>query len=60
MSRQFRIEITLEGAAFADAPEFEVARILRSAINDIEVFGLPNSYERSLRDVNGNQVGRMF
>lgn len=49
-----KIEIKCDNAAFEDAPEHEVARILREAAQRIEGGGLSCF---PLFDYNGNKVG---
>lgn len=51
----FNLHISTDGAAFDDAPAFEIARILREVAQSIEEDG----HERigRLRDINGNRVG---
>jgi hypothetical protein len=51
------IKIACDNAAFGDAPEVEVARILHDLARKIEAQGL-NSIEK-LRDGNGNTVGSL-
>jgi len=55
MPKAFNLHISTEGAAFADAPAAEIARILREAAQSIEEDG----HERvgRLKDINGNRVG---
>ena len=53
----FRLTVDIEGAAFADNPAPEVARILRAVAEDLERGG-DYDFFRTLRDVNGNDVGR--
>ena len=52
------IEIRMENAAFEDAPDQEVARILRDLAQRID--GHPHfspGHDQALRDANGNEVG---
>ncbi len=49
------ITVTMENAAFEDAPASELARILRELANKIERNG-PDACK--LRDINGNTVGK--
>jgi len=51
---KFKLEIDLNNAAFADGMESELARILIKAAHELK----PNG--ASLRDINGNRVGRFF
>jgi hypothetical protein len=51
-----RIEFETDNAAFNDAPEFEVARILREMADRIELLG-GGFYSGPVRDVNGNKIG---
>lgn len=51
------IEIEMNNAAFEDAPEREVARILRELADRVEVRGVGSVDEVRLRDINGNSVG---
>ena len=48
-----KIEFETVNSAFEDAPEIEVARILRELAHQIESGYRPSS----LRDINGNKVG---
>ena len=48
-----KILIETDNAAFADGPEYEIARILRRLAEDIEAGREPGV----LMDVNGNLVG---
>ena len=51
---KFRLEMTCDNAAFdGNERDLEVARILRVAAHEIESSG-----EATLRDYNGNTVGR--
>lgn len=51
----FKLYIKTAGAAFAEAPGFEVARILRELAVHVEDM-CPRA---NLRDVNGNRCGEM-
>lgn len=53
MANRYTVTIETRGAAFDDAPEFEVARILRAMADRLESSGiLP-----APRDTNGNVCG---
>lgn len=51
-----KLEFNTDNAAFEDTSE--VPRILRQAVEHIEIFGIENS-EYPLRDINGNRVGKV-
>jgi len=56
----FRIEIETTNAAFEDAPEDEITRILRDLADYIAQWSLQSGrqvYQGVLRDINGNTVG---
>lgn len=53
---KFRLNLNCDNAACDDAPEQEIARILRDAADRIENGDLPRSYT-NVRDTNGNTVG---
>lgn len=53
---RYRAIIECDNAAFADAPEREVARILRDLADEVERTGSIDQLV-TLRDVNGNSVG---
>lgn len=53
---QFRLYITAENVAFEDAPEHEIARILRDTATRLEEGEGFDTY-RNLLDLNGNVVG---
>lgn len=58
----FTLAINTEGDAFTDAPNVELARILRDLARDIErgdmdVCRADGAWKRPLVDVNGNTVG---
>lgn len=50
----FKLEIETTNSAFEDHPSYEVARLLEEAAHRVEMGYLSGS----LRDVNGNRVGR--
>lgn len=49
-----KIEITMNNAAFEDQPATELARILR----ECAVYSEEGATEMTLRDINGNKVGK--
>ena len=49
------IQFEMDNAAFADYPMEEAARILRNAADKMEA----GAQEFSLRDINGNTIGRV-
>lgn len=55
-----QINITMDNAAFEDAPERELARILRELANKVERNGLGRGGRDPIRDVNGNTVGKFI
>jgi hypothetical protein len=58
MEQIFRLYIRTGNDAFADNPAPELARILRSIADKIETEGeAPWAYQ-TVRDINGNDVGR--
>jgi hypothetical protein len=57
MTERIRIMIETRGAAFADAPMTEVARILRALANRAERDGLEDWLP--LRCHNGNRIGEL-
>ncbi len=54
---KFQLEISTDNAAFEESPVFELARIFRVVIADLEL-GREFRIWRTLRDINGNAVGR--
>lgn len=56
---QFRLHIDCENAAFEDAPQFEIARILRRVADRVEC-GDSDAFDtcQNLFDRNGNTVGQ--
>lgn len=50
----FKLEIKTNNAAFEDAPQAELARILRDVANTLEN---DPSHSGTMRDINGNRVG---
>ena len=56
---KFAVVIDLDNDAFADTPEFEIARLLRDAAGRVEngFFGQEGRVHL-LKDVNGNNVGQ--
>lgn len=58
MSMSFKFEITnMNGSAFDDFPEEEVARLLRKVADMLEDGSLLEGGVRPLHDVNGATVG---
>ena len=57
MARKFTVNIRCDNAAFDDAPESEIARILRDIADKLESDGASGFFE-TIRDINGNDVGR--
>ena len=58
--RKFELKFDMENAAFEEAPELELARILRDLAARIEVSGAGVPSEYVIRDVNGNRVGEAY
>jgi len=59
MNETFKLYIDIQNDAFQPSPELEIARILRDVADRIEhstKFDL--SLYRTIRDLNGNDVGR--
>jgi hypothetical protein len=54
-----KIEITMDNAAFEEDAGMELARILRRLATDAEKHSVHNLDWLSLRDMNGNYVGRV-
>jgi hypothetical protein len=52
----FKLEFSIDNAAFADNPGAEIARILRGIAVQVEAHG-PDVRPISIRDINGNVVG---
>lgn len=53
---KFTLNLDCGNAAFADDPQYEIARILRKVAEDLIDGGLQNLDK--LRDINGNIVGQ--
>lgn len=53
------ITIETDNAAFEDYPSVEVASILRSLADRLDVSSLDDMDGRSLMDSNGNRVGKI-
>lgn len=53
----FRLFVHTDNAAFGDAPQWELARILRKVADRVEA-GEDISHYLTILDVNGNDVGR--
>lgn len=51
---EFKLNINMDNAAFAVMPELELAALLEGTINSLR----GGAVEGSLRDVNGNKVGK--
>jgi len=54
------IEIDCKGAAFADSPTLEMLEILSDVSHGLKRDGLSMGTVMSLRDSNGNRVGRLI
>lgn len=54
---KFKLEIECNNAAFEDAPDDEIARILRSCARRLEIGFEGVSGRNALFDANGNRVG---
>jgi hypothetical protein len=54
----FRLNMTMDGAAFADNPRSEIARILRDIAAKVEGFDCDVTMFQTIHDINGNDVGR--
>jgi len=54
--KKVTIVIETENAAFADDPEMELARIFEKLADRLRMFG---HLDHSIRDINGNTVGRI-
>lgn len=57
MAKTFTVKIDTDNAAFGDAWQLETARILRDIADRLEA-GEQFTHYQTLRDVNGNEVGR--
>ena len=55
---KYKLEMDCINSAFEDAPLREIARILREQADHMERFSDQNGWLASLRDSNGNVVGR--
>ena len=53
--KSITIKIKMENAAFGNWPHDELARILKNVASDAEC----GSYPEIIRDINGNQVGKL-
>lgn len=53
----FTVKITCDNSAFEESPALEIARILEAIASRIRDQGLSGYYE-TIRDINGNDVGR--
>lgn len=58
MTKQFRLYITTDNAAFSVDPRYELANILRATATRLERGDDDFHYYQTLRDINGNDVGR--
>ena len=54
----FKLWFDTENVAFEDAKEVEVVRILREIANKIEQSGSVPGFYQTIRDINGNDIGR--
>jgi len=54
----FKLWFDTENVAFEDAKEVEVVRILREIANKIEQSGDVPGFYQTIRDINGNDIGR--
>lgn len=54
---EYRLTVSLDNAAFTEGGAEELARILREEARRVAADGFPT--ERTLRDTNGNTVGRV-
>jgi len=59
MIEHITIELETVNAAFQDAPEIEIARILNLLAKEIKDGELSETYCQTLRDINGNTVGEI-
>ena len=59
MIEHITIELETINAAFQDAPEIEIARILNVLAKEIKDGELSETYCQTLRDINGNTVGEI-
>ncbi|MNK49866.1 hypothetical protein D3C87_687310 [compost metagenome] len=57
MAKTFTVNMRCDNAAFDDAPEAEIARILREMADSLESRGASGFFE-TIHDINGNDVGR--
>lgn len=54
----FTLKIDTENAAFDDGQTDEIARILRKIADEVEHGGYYPGQSQTVRDINGNDVGR--
>lgn len=57
-SRIFKLEVTCDNDAFEPEPWEELARILREAADKLEREREACKWFQTVRDINGNDVGR--
>lgn len=59
---KFKLEITMDNAAFVDSDEtptgFELARILRKIAGDVNGAYIETTYGTAVQDLNGTTVGK--
>jgi hypothetical protein len=55
---KLRVTITMDNAAFEDAPGYELARILRELAGKLDGYGAAKDTTIRLMDANGNTVGQ--
>jgi hypothetical protein len=53
------IKIDTSGAAFEDAPEYELARVLHRIAERVTSMEMKPGYGFPIRDINGNRVGSL-
>ena len=58
MTKQFRMYVTMDNAAFEGSERRELARILQDIATRLEQGEEDFDYYQTLRDANGNDVGR--
>lgn len=54
--KELKLKINCDNDAFHDAPEVEIARVLRKIAQDIEDLEATGMYQ-NIKDINGNIIG---
>lgn len=54
----FTVKFDMQNSAFEDNPEAETIRVLRAIADRIESDGKLSGFYETIRDINGNDIGR--